>query len=82
MIWIISGGWDHEGSEVLGVFSTEEKARAFVVAMFSRDMDDLDRDLSYDFLLLQTGLLDPMLEDSLTGGSYVFDKRTGLEWPA
>ena len=64
-VWIVSGGWDHEGTTVLRVFSTEEKARAFAEAT------SLWKDwIRYDFLLLESGEIDGPLDEA----SVVFDK--------
>jgi hypothetical protein len=71
MIWVVSGGYDHEGSEVLGVFSTEEKAHAFVAEQLSEKRPALDLLLSHDYLEIRGCVLDGPLD----GRSVVFDKR-------
>lgn len=32
-VWLVEKGYDYEGSDVIGVFSTEEKALAFIAQL-------------------------------------------------
>jgi hypothetical protein len=45
-IWIVSGGWDYEGSTLRGVFNSQEKALEYKIvleqAQFKYDFVDIE----------------------------------------
>jgi hypothetical protein len=56
-IWIVSAGWYREGAAVLGVFSSEVLARAFVEGMVVRA-----RAADYEYFEVRGAAVDGELE--------------------
>lgn len=71
-VWIVSGGWRYEGMEVMGVFSSEEKARASIERWREKTRSDA---FACDFVEMRTGELDGALAET----AQLFDKTDGDE---
>jgi len=65
-IWIVSAGWYREGATVLGVFSSEVLARAFVEEMVAQE-----RVADWEFFEMRGAKVDGVLD----AASVLFDKN-------
>jgi hypothetical protein len=67
IVWIVEGGWDYEGSEILGIYSTPELADAC-----AKENTD-KRDYKYDYVAVSSIFIDHPSE--ITGDTRYYIKR-------
>jgi hypothetical protein len=57
-VWLVSGGWDHEGEDSARVFSSEENARIYLEDWLAKPRDGV---APYDYMMLRSAEVDGAL---------------------
>lgn len=71
-VWVVSGGWNYEGTHVIGVFSSEEGARASIERWRKEAAEDA---FAPDYVEMLVGDLDGGLDETC-----VIFKKDGKEY--
>ena len=69
IVWIVEGGWDYEGSEILGIFSIPGLADAC-----AKENTD-KRDYNYDYVSVASTFIDHPSASTMGDTRYFHRKR-------